>query len=613
MSIKDIVFNGLYTIETDTAVWRQTEESFSYAVFKINGNEKTFDFRNYFKKSEKVISGAGKGIRNHFLIFEDGIKIEFSTYAWIDCLGVVRFEIYIPDVCGAQFVRASYPGMFTTDKTKNGYAVIPNMQGMLVPDGYAEKIEVMDGGKYWSRGMYMPVFGFVKNYEGVYEKGFGYSAICETPWDGYVRYEHEAGGCISASPCWYDSLDRFSYKRIMRYDFFEYGDYNTICKNYRKYLKDKGSFITLKEKIEKNKTAGYLVGTPLIHTSIWYNIQEDSRYYDKNNPPENKIDATFKKRAEQLEALKLNGLDRAYIHLDGWGKGGYDNLHPDILPPCEEAGGFEGMRELSEKCENIGYLFGLHDQYRDYYVRAETFTEREARQIKEGGVDPYVDYWYGGKQTILCAKQAPYYVKRNYDEIFRQGVRVKGAYLDVFAIVELEECYNDEHRMTRRECMDARRECFELIRSYGCVIQSEEPVDWACENLDFVHHAPYGPIPSIDNGYSRGISVPLFNIVFHDSIVTPWVCAGKGTWGIPKSDSCELHCALNAGMPYISINADKAEIERVMKYARLQERCAFSEFVEHKFLSEDTREQSAVYSDGTIINVNFKNNTWTEK
>ena len=50
--------------------------------------------------------------------------------------------------------------------------------------------------------------------------------------------------------------------------------------------------------------------------------------------------------------------EKVYLHLDGWGNPGYDNQHPDYLPACEEAGGWEGMRSLSECMKEMNYTFG---------------------------------------------------------------------------------------------------------------------------------------------------------------------------------------------------------------------------------------------------------------
>jgi hypothetical protein len=42
------------------------------------------------------------------------------------------------------------------------------------------------------------------------------------------------------------------------------------------------------------------------------------------------------------------------------------------------AGGWEGMKRLAETCADLGYLFSLHDQYRDYYVDAPSYDPQFA-------------------------------------------------------------------------------------------------------------------------------------------------------------------------------------------------------------------------------------------
>ena len=58
-----------------------------------------------------------------------------------------------------------------------------------------------------------------------------------------------------------------------------------------------------------------------------------------------------------MRKLKEAGLDKVYLHLDGWGNPGYDNQHPDYLPACEAAGGWKGMKFLSDSMEEMGYMF----------------------------------------------------------------------------------------------------------------------------------------------------------------------------------------------------------------------------------------------------------------
>ena len=54
-----------------------------------------------------------------------------------------------------------------------------------------------------------------------------------------------------------------------------------------------------------------------------------------------------------MKSLELRSF---YLHLDGWGDPGYDNEHPDYLPACIEAGGWEGMKELCDTIHDCGYV-----------------------------------------------------------------------------------------------------------------------------------------------------------------------------------------------------------------------------------------------------------------
>ena len=48
------------------------------------------------------------------------------------------------------------------------------------------------------------------------------------------------------------------------------------------------------------------------------------------------------------------GVEKLYLHLDGWAQPGYDNCHPDYSPACIEAGGWEGMKELADTMRMCG-------------------------------------------------------------------------------------------------------------------------------------------------------------------------------------------------------------------------------------------------------------------
>ena len=152
------------------------------------------------------------------------------------------------------------------------------------------------------------------------------------------------------------------------------------------------------------------------------------------------------------------------------GAPGYDTCTGSFSAD-ERAGGTEaGARWPS--CRELGYV-SPHDQYRDYYYDAPTFDRANALQQIDG-THPYCSVWYGGPHSWLCQALAPDYVRRNYNTFDRLGIPVEGAYLDVFSVVFLDECFNPDHQMSRADCAEKRRECFEILTARGIIPSSEE-------------------------------------------------------------------------------------------------------------------------------------------
>ena len=500
--------------------------------------------------------------------------------------------------------------------------VVPFMQGMLLSKDWPRPVRLYDEISY-GRGLYMPWWG--------YEQGGGaVLVVLETPADAGIRLSHPAGGPTRADVRWLHSLGRWSYPRAVRYAFLDRGGHVALAKRYRRYAVETGNFVSLREKIARNPLVGNLIGSPVIHTSILYHIQPDSSYYRKDDPKANHQLVTFDERVAELRKLAGRGVRRAYVHLDGWGFRGYDNLHPDILPPSPEAGGWEGMKRFADACDALGFVFAVHDQYRDFYVDAPSYDPRHTI-LNEDGTRPEYATWYGGKQSILCSALAPGYVRRNFRELLAHGVKVRGAYLDVFSVVPGDECYSPEHPVTRAESLHFRGECLDFIRSFGGVVSSEEAADWALPHLDLVHHAPHALDPNPGQGPAVGIPVPLYSLVYHDALFVPW-SLGKGAWGIPDADLGFLYGLGNAGLPYLSIDPSDEELEKVRTMCALHERVGLVELVNHEFLrtadakggptnspargsSADPwrafKKQRFTYADGTSVTVDFAAGTYS--
>ncbi len=516
--------------------------------------------------------------------------------------GELLFEVIpVSDPAGAlETVR--WPLPFRMPRSHSAYTLYPLRAGAMIPGDYPIDVSPT---RYWPSMDWVYSFGMSMAWWAQAKGQDGFTAIFETPWDAGCALDHPAGGPTLVQPYWRASMGSVRYPRRIRYAFQGPCSYVALAKRYRAYMKETGQLRTLAEKEAANPAVGRLKGTAIVHSHILYHVQPDSHYYSKDNLAANHDLVRFDKRAEQLRVLRKHyGKGNLYLHLDGWGVRGYDNLHPDYLPPNEEAGGWEGMRALEKTCRENGIVFGLHDQYRDFYMDAPSFDKKLCLTNRDGSI-PDSAFWYGGRQSVLCAKPAADFIRRNYAELEKNGVRPEGTYLDVFSIVELEECWNPDHPMTRKECMEARLAGLRETRSRGIITSSEEGLDWAIPALDLMHHEPYSEEKT---GHS-GIPAPLYQLVWHDCVAVPWGL-GKGSTGRPN-DLGLLHCLLNGGVPYLGITANTDEIARVKVAASLHKRVGWLEMVDHQFLDKDYRRQQSRFADGTVVEVDFEKDTYT--
>ena len=81
-------------------------------------------------------------------------------------------------------------------------------------------------------------------------------------------------------------------------------------------------------------------------------------FFDPEAPEKNNHLTPFAVRTKQIRnCYEKLGIKKLYLHLDGWGDPGYDNEHPDYLPACIEAGGWEGMKELCDTIHDCRLCF----------------------------------------------------------------------------------------------------------------------------------------------------------------------------------------------------------------------------------------------------------------
>lgn len=579
----------------------------------------------YFADAKKISheewkTGIGHGILSHFEGFElNGADagIAFDTIVWIEEVsGDVFFE-WVPLSTETVKVKSVYwPGYMEFDEKKDSWYTLLNwQQGLLVPNTWKTAVDkVVFDGFMGTAGAYMPWFGQVKDRA-------GYIAICEQPWNAAYYTEHPAEGPYThVGIRWEPSLGKMDYRRVMKYSFVKDCDYNDLCKIYRNYVIEKGRFKSLAEKAVKTPSIDQLIGSAFLHKGIKTQVMTNSDFYDAENPDKNNHLTPFSVRTEEIKKFHELGVEKLYLHLDGWAEPGYDNQHPDYLPACEKAGGWKAMKELSDTMHECGYLFGIHDQYRDYYYAAKTFDENFATRLADGTIPSHAR-WAGGPQTYLCATQAPFYVKRNFTEIMDNGIKLDCAYLDVFTCNEGDECSHPWHKMTRRECYEYRNACFEYLLSKGILPSSEEVNDWVIPSLVFCHYAPYDFMLDRPGSPKKGIPVPLFNLVYHDCLIEPWMMDK-----VSEEEDYMLYAVLNGGAPYLVRdgayqNTDGSfaggveitiedQIKRCKVVSDLHEKVAKCEMVRHEMVDGNPEVQRTTFADGTVVTVDFQAQTY---
>jgi hypothetical protein len=193
--------------------------------------------------------------------------------------------------------------------------------------------------------------------------------------------------------------------------------------------------------------------------------------------------------------------------------------------------------------------------------------------------------WDGGTMAYLNNRFMLGHLVKNYQGLFDHGIRPQGVYLDVFGYVPPDEDFNPEHPTTRTDAINARVDCYNWSRAHIGFIGTEAACDWTVPYLDFS-----SPLRVRD-----GIDVPLFNLVYHDAIITPY-------------SANDLRGFLNGGLPQISgrdreLSAD--DLKNARRMAALHERVALQELVKHEFLDEKFRKERTTFADGTTVTVDW--------
>jgi len=486
-----------------------------------------------------------------------------------------------------------YPRHFLLPTGKNAYATFPLGQGSIIPANWKRTFHHREG---YSEA--------VAHWIGGYTGRTGYCAIAETPDDLYQAVDHSAGQAASCFIHWLGSLGELRYPRRVRYHFAKGLDYVAQAKHYREHCKRVGWFRSLEDKAAENPNVARLKGGPIICVGACHR-RERTMEYTANK---------FTDLARSIERFrKASGIRNAVVHVDGWGYWGYDAMHPDVLPPNDDCGGAAGLTDLANRVKKAGYLFGLHDQYIDFYAHAPSYNESMSIGL-ESGRGVRVNRWCGGLCGHLCYHYIPGFVERNYFHgvhetypIYHNSRSIwelcapTASYLDCFC--RTVECWRADHPMTRTQARERMNETFEIVRRGAdgqmVVLSVEHPRDYSAALLDFGwslgHLSIDVPTTAGAGSYAaEGIPVPLWHLVFHDAVAVP--SPGRNLAEALLYGQAPYFWPTRAAIP-------AAEMRRKKVLLKLHEDVGFAEMTGHEILSADGSVQRSTFAGGVEVDV----------
>jgi hypothetical protein len=452
------------------------------------------------------------------------------------------------------------------------------------------------------------------------QKGMGYALILETSDDAVLRCgSHAISGAEYAAPQiqWLRSKGSLRYPRRLIYRFVSRGGYVALAKGYRAYAREQGLIVPFTEKVKTNPNIRRLFGAP----DVW------------GDP--NAWGATSLKFAREAKAA---GVEKMLIH---------GRTTP------------EEMKEINA----LGYLTSDYDNYTDIQP-LETGKEPDSTHdlLPDRAVlnadGQRMKAWLTFDKKIQFMKRCPSFWVPTAKIVIPHVLKTHpflGRFIDVTTAESLYECYDPAHPLTRSDKRQRGVELLGYVRSLGLVVGGEHGIWWAVPHLDYIEgmmsanpyfswpaghlirpeskeqtfDSPWGEkYPTWDRYAKWGIGhetrVPLWELVFHDCVVSTWYWGDSSDWLLkaapeitPKKDAFNI---LYGTMPMMwadregSWHTAREQFLRTYRnVCKLHEAVAMTEMLSHEFVTPDRAVQRTRFSDGTTVIVNFGEKPYSAK
>lgn len=341
---------------------------------------------------------------------------------------------------------------------------------------------------------------------------------------------------------------------------------------------------------------------------------------------------------KMLNRFKENGFDRMRLCLDGWE-------------------GIEKRPFLAKQADRMGYLFGTYDSYHSIHDPSMRGTENTwptaqfDRELFETGPIIRKDSkkrggFKGAGYKLSPITARPYVEKRVRENM--KNVPYNYYFIDCDAYGEVYDDYSPLHRASQAKDAQARIDRLAWISdTFGLVVGSEGGSSFAASVIH-VAEGMFGPVfgwgdPDLRNKdskyylgqyyppdgpkvfvkqvpmkekyqyfyYDPRFRLPLYEVVFHDSVVTTHQWANSSLKYNNMLDTVALTELLYMVPPLYHMNLDAFEKHReTMKrhyefFSPLHRKIGFAQITDFNWLSTDRMLQRTVFDNQVEIMVNF--------
>lgn len=227
-------------------------------------------------------------------------------------------------------------------------------------------------------------------------------------------------------------------------------------------------------------------------------------------------------QAEALRQAKKYGLDDVLYLQHNWQRWGYDARLPEVYPPRGDKAEFD---EMVRAARESGYLFGIHDNYVDYYPDAEGFSYKLFCYNEDGTP---LEAWYNPGPRSLSYRWLPQAIhprlKANM-ALQRDGFRPTALFLDVFTASGAKDVIDHTgrfhpHAENLREWCRAWEECREVYGVPDAVTVSEAGSDSQIGSIDAGEADHFDPkYQAWNSTFDDGERVPWHDAVTHGKML----------------------------------------------------------------------------------------------